>query len=69
MPKTMSVRLDDEQAVALEMVAAADDQAMAETVRDALEAHIESRKNDQEFQTRLNNITKRNAKVLKRLAQ
>lgn len=69
MTKTMSLRLDDEQAQALQLVAAADDQKLTQTIREALDQHIEARRNDPEFQKRLKEINERNAKALERLAK
>lgn len=69
MTKTMSLRLDDEQAQALQLVAAADDQKLTQTIREALDEHIEVRRKDPEFQRRLKEINERNAKALERLAK
>jgi hypothetical protein len=53
MPKTMTLRLSDEQAAALELVARADDKTITETVRVAIDAHIAERRRDEAFRERL----------------
>ena len=53
MPKTMTLRLTDEQAATLEAVARADDQTVTEAVRTAIDAHIDERRRDKDFKERL----------------
>jgi len=53
MAKTMTLRLTDEQAATLELVARADDQTVTEAVRVAIDAHIAERRRDTEFKERL----------------
>lgn len=53
MPKTMTLRLTDEQAATLDLVARADDQTVTEVVRNAIDAHIEARRRDKDFKERL----------------
>jgi hypothetical protein len=53
MSKTMTVRLGDEQAATLELVARADNQSVTEAVRAAIDAHIEERRRDKDFRERL----------------
>ena len=53
MAKTMTLRLDDERAATLELVARADDQTVTEAVRTAIDAHIEERRGDNDFKERL----------------
>jgi predicted transcriptional regulator len=53
MPKTMTLRLTDEQAATLDLVARADDQTVTEAVRTAIDAHIEHRRGDKDFKERL----------------
>jgi predicted transcriptional regulator len=69
MAKAMTLRLDDERAALLEMVARADDQSVAEAVRSAIDAHIEERRGDSEFQERLRTIMKTHERTLERLAK
>jgi hypothetical protein len=66
--KTMSLRINEEQAAALEMIARADDSTVTETVRSAIDAHIEQRRKDAAFQDRLARIVEREREVLDRLA-
>jgi hypothetical protein len=49
----MTLRLDDERAATLELVARADDQSVTEAVRVAIDAHIEERRRDKDFKERL----------------
>jgi hypothetical protein len=53
MYKTMTLRLTDEQAATLDLVARADDQTVTEAVRTAIDAHIAERRRDKEFKERL----------------
>lgn len=66
--KAMSLRLNDEQAQALEIVSRADGMTVSDTVRQAIDAHIESRRVDPEFKSRLAAIVERERAVLDRLA-
>lgn len=69
MAKAMTLRLDDERAAVLEMVAQADDQSVAEAIRSAIDAHIEERRADGEFQERLRRVMKTHERTLGRLAK
>ncbi len=53
MPRTMTLRITDEQAAALDLVARADEQTVTEAVRIAIDAHIEQRRRDKGFKERL----------------
>jgi len=53
MPRTMTLRLTDEQAATLDAVARADDQTVTEAVRTAIDAHIQERRRDKDFKERL----------------
>jgi predicted transcriptional regulator len=53
MAKTMTLRLDDERAATLELLARAEDQTVTEAVRTAIDAHIEERRKDKDFKERL----------------
>jgi len=53
MPKTMTLRLTDEQAAMLELVARADGQSLTEAVRVAIDGHIAERRGDEDFKERL----------------
>ena len=69
MAKTMSLRLEDEQAATLELMARADDRTVTETVRKAIDAHIQERRNDADFQDRLKKYMDEERSVLERLAR
>ncbi len=69
MPKAMTVRLTDEQAMDLEALAQAEGIPVAEAVRQAVASQIEARRKDKAFQARLRASLERNRKVLRRLAQ
>jgi predicted transcriptional regulator len=67
--KTMSLRLDEEQARALEAVAMADETTVSEIVRDAISERIEKLRNDKDFQARLQRALERNREALELLAK
>jgi hypothetical protein len=69
MSKSMTLRMEDEQAATLEMLARADGQSMSDTVRTALDAHIAQRRADAEFQARLARIKAEDQEILERLAK
>jgi predicted transcriptional regulator len=64
----MTLRLDDETAAMLEIVARTDDQTVTETVRNAIDAHIEERRKDTEFKERLRRRHEEEQALYKRLA-
>jgi predicted DNA-binding protein len=63
--KALTIRLSAEQAEALETVATVEDRAMAEVIRTAITAHIESRRKDQDFQDSLKRRIERAQRLLK----
>jgi len=69
MPKTMTLRLTDEQAATLDLVARADDQTVTEAVRTAIDAHIEGRRRDKDFKERLRRRHEEERELYKRLAE
>jgi predicted transcriptional regulator len=69
MSKTMTVRLPDEQATNLEMVARVDGVPVSEAVRQAIDDRIQARRADKEFQTRLRRLLSENQQALERLAK
>ncbi len=69
MPKTMTVRLSDEQARELETVARIDEMPVAEAVRRAIDDRIKVRREDNDFQTRLRHLIQENQEALERLAK
>jgi hypothetical protein len=68
MPKSMTLRLTDEQAAELEAIARIENVPIAEEVRVALTEHIAKRRRDRGFQARLKASIKRNQEILDRLA-
>ena len=66
--KTMTLRLATEKAAELEAVARADEMPVSEAVREAIDQHIQERRADKEFQSRLRRLIKEEQGVLRRLA-
>jgi hypothetical protein len=69
MPRTMTLRLTDEQAATLDLVARADDQTVTEAVRTAIDAHIEGRRRDEDFKERLRRRHEEERELYERLAE
>jgi hypothetical protein len=69
MAKTMTLRLEDEQAATLELIARADDQSVTEAVRAAIDAHIEERRRDKDFRERLRRRHEEESALYERLAR
>jgi hypothetical protein len=67
--KAMTVRLTEDQAAELEAVAQVDGVPVSEEIRDAIDAHIEARRQDKAFQRRLRESIARNQEILDKLAQ
>ena len=67
--KTMSLRIDDEQARALDALAMADEMSVSEVVRTAIADRIEKRRQDNDFQERLQRAIERNHEALELLAK
>ena len=68
MSKIMTLRLDDERAATLELVARADDQTLTDAVRAAIDAHIERRRKDKAFAERLRKRHEAERELYERLA-
>lgn len=66
--KAMTLRLPAAKARELETVAQVDDIPVAEAVRDAIDQHIETRRQDAEFRARLRRALEENQDILQRLA-
>jgi predicted DNA-binding protein len=66
--KAMTLRLPADKAAELEATARADEKAVAETVREAIDRHIEARRKDVDFRKRIRKLMQENDEVLKRLA-
>jgi hypothetical protein len=67
--KAMTLRLPADQAADLEAVARADNKAVSETVREAIDKMIAERRQDKEFQARLRAMIREDQEILERLAQ
>ena len=69
MAKTMTLRLTDEQAATLELVARADEQTITDAVRAAIDAHIAERRRDKDFRERLRRRHEEERALYERLAR
>jgi len=69
MPKTITLRLDDEQARLLGTVAEVDGVTVSDAIRAAIDAHIESRRRDAEFAERLRRTMEEQRDILELLAR
>jgi hypothetical protein len=69
MPRTMTLRLTDEQAATLDLVARADEQTVTEAVRTAIDAHIEERRRDKGFKERLRRRQEQERALYERLSK
>ena len=67
--KAMTLRLPADKAAELEAVARADNKAVSETVREAIDRMIDERRQDVEFQARLRAMIREDQKILERLAR
>jgi hypothetical protein len=65
----MTLRLTDEQAATLDLVARADDQTVTEAVRTAIDAHIEARRRDEDFKERLRRRHEQERALYERLSE
>ncbi len=68
MAKTFTLRLDEERAATLELVARADDQTVSDAIRAAIDTHIEQRKQDKEFTERLRRRHEEERELYRRLS-
>ena len=67
--KAMTLRLSDEQATELEVVARAEGIPVSELVRKAIDEHIAARRGDAAFRARLQERMSRDREILERLTQ
>jgi predicted transcriptional regulator len=67
--KTMSLRIEGEQARALDAAAMANETTVSEIVRDAISQRLRELRNDKDFQTRLKRAVERNRETLDLLAK
>lgn len=65
----MTLRLESEKAAELEAISRADNVSISDAVRDAIDQHIEMRKNDKDFQDRLQKLVEEEKGVFERLAK
>ena len=63
-PKAMTIRLNEDQAEALETVATVENRPVSEIIRAAISEHIESRRRDPAFQDSLRDRLNRAKKLL-----
>lgn len=64
--KAMTIRLSEEQADALETVAAVESMAVSEVIRAAIAEHIDNRRNDPAFQDSLKERLDRAKRLLRK---
>lgn len=67
--KTLSLRIDDKQARALDAIAMAEETSVSNVIREAITDRIEKRRKDQDFQARLHEAVERNQEALELLAK
>ena len=67
--KNMTLRLDDERAATLELIARAENKTVTDAVRDAIDDHIEARRKDEAFMDRLKKRHERERELFERLAK
>lgn len=67
--RARTLRLTVEEADALEAIARVDGESINETIRRAIDAHIEARRQDADFQQRLQASIERNREILERLSR
>lgn len=67
--KTMSLRLEDDQARAINALAMTEETSVSEVIREAINDRIEKRRADKDFQARLQRAVKRNREALDLLAK
>ena len=67
--KSMTLRLDDERAATLELMARAENMSVTDTVRAAIDEPIEARRKDKAFMERLKARHERERELFERLAK
>lgn len=67
--KTMSLRLEDDQARAINALAMAEETSVSEVIRTAIDERIAKRRADKDFQKRLKRAVARNQEALDMLAK
>jgi predicted transcriptional regulator len=66
--KAMTLRLDRERAAELEAIAASSRVPVSEEIREAIDEHVERRRQDAEFLSRLQRFRDRDREIRERLA-
>jgi predicted CopG family antitoxin len=69
MTKMLTLRLQEEQAEDLEVLARVNGVSVSEEIRDAIAARVEAKRTDREFQDRLHRLMEQERTVLERLAR
>lgn len=69
MTKAMTLRLPSDKAAEIEAIARIDGITVTDEIRHAIDARIEQRTNDPEFQERLRRIREQDAEILERLSR
>jgi predicted transcriptional regulator len=67
--RTLTLRLDDEKAQALDALAMAEGASVSQIIRDSIDDQIEKRRNDKAFQRRLSEAFERNKAAFELLAK
>jgi predicted transcriptional regulator len=67
--KTISLRLDDDQARAIDALAMVEETSVSEIIRAAIDDRIAKRRADKDFQARLKRAVERNQEALELLAK
>ena len=67
--KAMTLRMPPETARELEVTAQIDGVSVSEAVREAIDSHIKSRREDEDFRERLRRSLEENKELLERLAR
>ncbi len=67
--KTISLRLDDDQARAIDALAMVEETSVSEIIRAAIDDRIARRRADKDFQARLKRAVERNREALDLLAK
>ena len=67
--KTLSLRIDDKQARALDAIAMAEETSVSNVIREAIADRIEKRRKDKDFQARLHDAVERNQEALELLSK
>jgi predicted transcriptional regulator len=67
--KTLSLRLEDDQARAVNALAMAEETSVSEVIRTAIDERVAKRRADKDFQARLKRAVERNREALELLSE